>query len=82
MGYYGIGQSVRRDEDPRLLKGRGSYAGDVTLPRQSYAYFLRSPHAHAEITNLDVSTAKQAPGVLNIFIGEDVAAVRRRREHG
>ena len=74
MGYYGIGQSVRRDEDPRLLKGRGSYAGDVTLPRQSYAYFLRSPHAHAEITNLDVSTARQAPGVLNIFIGEDVAA--------
>ena len=74
MGYYGIGQSVRRDEDPRLLKGRGSYVGDVKLPRQSYAYFLRSPHAHAEITKLDVSAAKQAPGVLNIFIGEDVAA--------
>ena len=79
MGYYGIGQSVRRDEDPRLLKGRGIYVGDVTLPRQSYAYFLRSPHAHAEITNLDVSAAKQAPGVLDIFVGEDVAAVRHQK---
>ena len=58
MGYYGIGQSVRRDEDPRLLKGRGSYAGDVTLPRQSYAYFLRSPHAHAGSLTLSARPGK------------------------
>jgi len=74
MGQYGIGQSVRRDEDPRLLRGRGTYVGDVTLPRQSYAYFLRSPHAHAEITKIDVTEAKKLPGVLDIFVGDDVAA--------
>jgi carbon-monoxide dehydrogenase large subunit len=46
---FGIGQPVPRTEDPRLLKGKGKYTDDVNLPFQTYAYFLRSPHAHAEI---------------------------------
>ena len=44
-----IGQSVRRKEDARFLTGAGQYTDDVTMPRQTHAYFLRSPHAHARI---------------------------------
>ena len=45
-----IGRSVPRPNLPRLLKGRGSYADDVKLPRMLHAAFLRSPYAHAEIS--------------------------------
>ena len=43
MGNFGIGQGVRREEDPRLLTGRGLFVNDVNLPRQAYTYILRSP---------------------------------------
>jgi aerobic carbon-monoxide dehydrogenase large subunit len=71
---YGIGQAVSRFEDPRLLRGAGRYVNDVSLPRQAYAYFLRSPHAHAKIAAIDTSAAKTAPGVLAVFTEADVAA--------
>jgi carbon-monoxide dehydrogenase large subunit len=71
---YGIGQAVSRFEDPRLLKGAGRYVNDVSLPRQAYAYFLRSPHAHAKILRIDTAAAKAAPGVLAVFTEADVAA--------
>jgi len=45
MEKFGIGQGVTREEDPRLLKGRGLFVNDVNLPDQSYAVVLRSPHA-------------------------------------
>ena len=65
-----IGQSVTRREDARFLTGIGQYTDDITLPHQSYAVFLRSPHAHARIRSLDSAAAGQAPGVLGIFTGE------------
>ncbi len=74
MGQFGIGQAVVREEDPRLLRGRGMYAGDVSLPRQSYALMVRSPHAHAEIRAIDTEAARSLPGVLAVYTGEDVAA--------
>ncbi|CAN0391327.1 unnamed protein product, partial [Discosporangium mesarthrocarpum] len=74
MGKFGIGQGVKREEDPRLLKGRGLYVNDVSLPNQTYAYFLRSPYAHADFSVTDTEAAKAAPGVLGVFLGEDVAA--------
>ncbi len=74
MGEYGIGQSVSRFEDPRLLRGAGRYVNDVSLSRQTYAYFLRSPHAHATITAIDIAAAKAAPGVLAVLTEADVAA--------
>ncbi len=74
MEKFGVGQSVLRHEDPRLLCGRGLYVNDVNLPGQTYAIVLRSPHAHAEIKSLDVSATKAAPGVLAVFTGEDIAA--------
>jgi carbon-monoxide dehydrogenase large subunit len=74
MEKFGIGQGVLRQEDPRLLRGRGLYVNDVNLPGQTYAIILRSPHAHADIKSLDVSAAKAAPGVVAVFTGEDIAA--------
>ncbi len=74
MEKFGMGQPVRREEDPRLLKGNGTFINDRNLPGQAYAFILRSPHAHAEIRKLDTSAAAAAPGVLGIFTGEDVQA--------
>ena len=74
MGQFGIGQAVERIEDQRLLTGGGRYADDYRLPHQSYAYVLRSPHAHAAIRSIDVAAAKAAPGVLLVLTGDDVEA--------
>ncbi|MBT3552719.1 MAG: xanthine dehydrogenase family protein molybdopterin-binding subunit [Rhodospirillaceae bacterium] len=71
---FGIGQPAPRKEDPRMLTGRGRYVDDIELPRQTYGYVLRSPHAHAKITNIDTSAAEAAPGVLVVLTGDDYAA--------
>ena len=71
---FGIGQSVRRIEDPRLVQGLGRYADDVTLPRQAYAVLVRSPHAHARIRSIDATAARASAGVLAVLTGEDLAA--------
>jgi len=73
MSESGIGQSVKRKEDFRFITGAGRYTDDINQPRQTYAYFLRSPHAHARINDMNLDEARAAPGVLNIFTGEDVA---------
>jgi carbon-monoxide dehydrogenase large subunit len=73
-GAEGLGASVPRKEDRRFLLGRGRYTDDLTLPGQSYAVFIRSPHAHATIRSIDASQALKAPGVLAVLTGADVAA--------
>ncbi len=70
-----IGQSIVRREDARFLTGTGQYTDDITLAHQSYAIFVRSPHAHARIRSLDTGAAKQSPGVLDIFTGEHFKAI-------
>jgi len=69
----GIGRPVRRAEDRRLITGRGCYSDDVTLPRQAYAAFVRSPHAHALIQRIDVRDAQAMPGVLAVLTGAEAA---------
>src|SRR5438093_3081301 len=71
---FGIGQSVRRIEDPRLLQGFGRYADDVNLPHQAYAVVVRSPHAHAGMRSIDTTAARNAPGVFAVLTGADLAA--------
>ena len=71
---FGIGQPVRREEDLRLITGRGRYTDDITLPRTTHAYVLRSPMAHARITRIDTAAAQKMPGVLLALTGEDVRA--------
>lgn len=69
-----IGSSVRRKEDNRFLTGAGMYTDDVSMPGQTYAYFVRSPHAHAKIVRINKAAAVKIPGVLAVFTGEDLAA--------
>ena len=71
---FGVGQSVTRVEDQRLLTGTGRYADDVNLDGQGYAFFVRSPHAHAIIKSIDPEQARQAPGVLAVYTIADVDA--------
>ncbi|MEZ5851563.1 MAG: xanthine dehydrogenase family protein molybdopterin-binding subunit [Hyphomicrobiaceae bacterium] len=73
MTDQGIGASVKRKEDLRFITGNGRYVDDINRPGQSYAVFVRSPHAHARIKGIDMSAAKAAPGVLGIFTGDDLA---------
>jgi aerobic carbon-monoxide dehydrogenase large subunit len=69
----GIGARVRRTEDKRFLTGTGRYVDDLPLARATYAYFLRSPHAHAKIKSIDTTAAKAMRGVVEIFTGKDIA---------
>jgi len=70
-----IGASVKRKEDYRFLTGAGNYTDDVVFPHQSYAVFVRSPHAHAKINAVRTDAAKKAPGVVGVFTGADTAAI-------
>jgi carbon-monoxide dehydrogenase large subunit len=74
MTVTAIGSAVRRKEDFRFITGKGQYTDDINRPGQTYAYFHRSPHAHARIRKIDTSKAAKMPGVVAIYTGEDVAA--------
>ena len=73
MGKNAIGQPVRRKEDDTLVRGKGRYTDDVSLPGQAYAWMVRSQHAHGIIRGIDVDAAKAMPGVLGIWTGKDLA---------
>ena len=71
-----IGRSVPRPNASRLVQGRGQYTDDIPTPaRTLYAAFLRSPYAHAQITHIDVTKAKSAPGVALVVTGAELAGV-------
>jgi len=74
MGPFGIGQSITRFEDARLLRGEGRFIHDVHAAHEAYLVLVRSPHAHARIRSIDVAQARAAPGVVGVFGGEDLAA--------
>lgn len=68
-----IGKSVPRLEDHRLLRGEGQFVDDVTLPNMAVMAILRSPHAHARIRSVDLSAARDFPGVIDAFSATDLA---------
>jgi carbon-monoxide dehydrogenase large subunit len=70
---FGTGQSTPRVEDARLLTGRGRYTDDLMRPGMLYGVTLRSPYAHAEIRSIDVSAARDVPGVVAIYTHKDIA---------
>ena len=74
MSATGIGASLRRSEDRRLLTGRGAYAADFDCPEALFAAFVRSPHAHAAIRGIDAGAARKMPGVKDVLTGVDAAA--------
>ena len=69
---YGIGQSVSRFEDPRLLRGEGRFIHDLSLEGMAHIAYVRSPHARARIRAVDAAAALAAPGVLGVFTIEDL----------
>ncbi len=72
----GIGHSVKRKEDARFIRGRGTYVDDITLPGMLHMELLRSPFAHARIRSIDTSAAAALSGVVAVVTGELMA------EHG
>ena len=74
MGIEGIGARVARKEDRRFITGAGRYVDDMVVPGMKHAAFVRSPHAHADITSVDVSAAKDMPGVIGVLTGREIKA--------
>ncbi len=71
-----IGKPILRLEDPALLRGRARFVDDLPVkPGTLHAAIVRSPHAHAEIVSIDISKARQAPGVAAIITRDDILAL-------
>jgi carbon-monoxide dehydrogenase large subunit len=68
-----MGNSVPRKEDPAFLTGHANWTDNIKLPGMLHMALLRSPHAHAKITTIDVSAAREQPGVVAVFTGEELA---------
>jgi carbon-monoxide dehydrogenase large subunit len=68
-----IGESIKRKEDARFLRGKGNYLDDIVLPDQLQMAILRSPYAHARIRSIDTSAASAMPGVIAVVTGELMA---------
>jgi CO/xanthine dehydrogenase Mo-binding subunit len=68
-----VGKSIRRLEDPKFLRGRGGYIGDMTLPGMLHVAVLPSPYAHARITGINTDAALAAPGVHAVITGAQAA---------
>ena len=73
MTATGIGAAVRRKEDHRFITGKGHYTDDINRPGQAYAYFVRSPHAHATIKSIDTRDASRLSGVVGVLTGAELA---------
>jgi carbon-monoxide dehydrogenase large subunit len=67
-----IGKRIRRNEDPRLLTGGALFVDDVDIPGMLHAAFLRSDYAHAHLRSVDVSAARERPGVVAVITAEDM----------
>lgn len=70
-----FGAPVQRNEDPRLLRGQGTFVDDIDLPEQLHAAVLRSPYARASIKHIDVAAATHLPGVHLVLTAADIKEV-------
>lgn len=71
---FGVGQPVRRSEDPKLVRGEGCYTDDLSRPGQAYAVMVRSRDAHGVIRSVSTAAAKAMPGVLAVYTAADLSA--------
>jgi aerobic carbon-monoxide dehydrogenase large subunit len=69
----GMGHSMKRKEDPRFIRGKGTYVDDITLPGMVYLDIVRSPLAHAKIVSINTDNALKIPGVLAVITGQTLA---------
>jgi carbon-monoxide dehydrogenase large subunit len=68
-----IGESIKRKEDARFIRGKGNYLDDIELPEMLHMAILRSPHAHARLKSVDTAAASGMPGVIAVVTGELMA---------
>jgi carbon-monoxide dehydrogenase large subunit len=73
---HSMGQSMKRKEDPRFIRGKGHYLDDVVLPHMLYLALVHSPYPHARITKVDKTAALALPGVKAVITGEDLVAAK------
>jgi carbon-monoxide dehydrogenase large subunit len=71
-----FGSGIRRREDPRLITGAAKYTDDLTLPGMLHAAMVRSPHAHARISRIDISRARSGRGVVAVYTGADLDSLK------
>ena len=71
---FGVGQPLRRREDVQLVRGSGRFLDDIRIENQVHAVFVRSLHAHARLTGIDISGAEAMPGVTGVITHEDAVA--------
>ncbi len=67
-----FGRGLRRNEDRRLLTGRALFTDDVQLPGMLHVAFKRSDAAHGYLRGVDVSAARERPGVVAVYTAEDL----------
>src|SRR5438477_938421 len=68
-----IGDSIRRKEDDRFIRGRGNYVDDIALPGMLHMAIHRSPFAHARIKSIKTEAAQAVPGGVAVVTGELLA---------
>ena len=79
---FGVGQSVRRTEDPRLVTGAGAFTDDVNLEGQLYVAFYRSPHAHARLRAIHLDEARASADGVVVYTAPDLASLGEEYESG
>src|SRR5687768_6587462 len=77
MTSRGIGAPIRRNEDPRLLRGLGSFVDDIEPPGVLHAAILRGPYGHARIRSIDTARAKAMPGVHAVYTAADLGPLNQ-----
>jgi aerobic carbon-monoxide dehydrogenase large subunit len=82
VGARAVGARVKRSEDPRILTGRGRYVDDVVLPGMLHAAFLRSQVPHGRLHSVDVSEARELPGVVAVYTGRDIERLTQPAQAG
>jgi len=71
---HGMGHPLKRKEDARFIRGKGTYVDDIKLPNMLHVKLIRSPYAHAKIKRIDVERALKVPGVVAVITGKDLQA--------
>ena len=71
---FGSSQPAHRREDIRFITGTGRFTDDINVPRQAYAHFVRSTHAHGVLRAVVTDRARNMPGVIGVFTGKDIQA--------
>jgi carbon-monoxide dehydrogenase large subunit len=72
-----VGARIKRVEDPKLIRGEGSYVDDLALSGMLHAVFVRSPHARASIRRIHLDAARRHPGVVAALAATDLANVQK-----